>query len=201
MLASVLICTAASAPDGASASPTRCWNLRSQSGLQLGYVPASHAGRRGTALVEVRRSVASEAAVVGRQAGAAGREPHLDEAQWRRLVVVVLAVRHPAACGHELHRASAERLSGAHAVFVRQAALHDVGSDLRVAVRVRAEACGRARARAPALSPGGDGLGSRSADGGEVESGQCTSVRLHQVVVHDPQNTEVAPCPVVVLCE
>lgn len=70
------------------------------------------------------------------------RSSRLDEPKRRLRVQIVFLVGHPGPSGDELHSAAPERLRRAHAVLVREAPVHDVRADLRVAVRVGAEATG-----------------------------------------------------------
>ena len=70
-------------------------------------------------------------------------DPDLQEPEGR-VAPVVLAVQHTLARAHVLHLSARQRVLVAHAVGVRERAVHHVGQDLEVVVGVRAEpAAGR----------------------------------------------------------
>src|SRR5688500_10756779 len=78
--------------------------------------------------------------VAGRVAAALGRDPDLQEVDGLLRRRVELAVRDARARAHALHLARADDRAVAHAVAVLERAADDVGQNLHVAVRVRAEA-------------------------------------------------------------
>lgn len=84
--------------------------------------------------------------VARRKAGLLGENPDLEKMNRLGLGRVEFAVQDARAGGHPLHVSGHDRRAGAHVVLVLDRSFENVGDDLHVAVRVRAEptTCGDA---------------------------------------------------------